>query len=119
GPGGGDFAVSDLFVPQDQVNPGFYGPPRYDRALFRIKEMPEIGHGAHALGIASGAMAAFTAAVTTRPAAASPRPDARVRAARALLHQTAREAYADAQDGDLSLELRVRLREANIFTVRS
>jgi alkylation response protein AidB-like acyl-CoA dehydrogenase len=135
GTGSGDFEVTDLFVPDEQVNPGFYGPPRYDRALFRIKEMPEVGHGAHALGIASGALAAFTDAVNSRPAAGSARhlamghmqahqvafarADALVRAARALLHQTAREAYAAAQAGELPLELRVRLREANIFTVRS
>jgi alkylation response protein AidB-like acyl-CoA dehydrogenase len=136
GTGSGDFEVSGLFVPDEQVNPGFYGPPRYDRPLFRIKEMPEVGHGAHALGIASAALEAFTAAVNSRPAPGSSRhlamghmqahqvafarADALVRAARALLHETAREAYADAQaHAELSLELRVRLREANIFTVRS
>jgi alkylation response protein AidB-like acyl-CoA dehydrogenase len=136
GTGSGDFEVSDIFVPDEQVNPGFYGPPRYDRPLFRIKEMPEAGHGAHALGIASGALAAFTGAVNSRPAAGSARhlamghmqshqiafarADALVRAARALLHSTAAAAYADASaNPELSLELRVRLREANIFAVRS
>jgi alkylation response protein AidB-like acyl-CoA dehydrogenase len=136
GTGSGDFEVSDLFVPDDQVNPGFYGPPAYDRALFRIKEMPEVGHGAHALGIASAAMEAFVAAVNTKPVPGSARhmamghmqahqiafarADAQVRAARALLHETVRAAFADAGAGpELSLELRVRLREANIFAVRS
>jgi alkylation response protein AidB-like acyl-CoA dehydrogenase len=48
------------------------------------------------------------------------RADALVRAARALLHETARAAYQDASvNPELSLELRVRLREANIFAVRS
>jgi alkylation response protein AidB-like acyl-CoA dehydrogenase len=48
------------------------------------------------------------------------RADAQVRAARALLHETVRAACADAEAGpELSLELRVRLREANIFAVRS
>ena len=136
GTGSGDFEVSDLFVPDEQVNPGFYGPPAYDRALFRIKEMPEAGHGAHALGIASAALRAFTDAVSARPATGSARQsamgheqahqiafaraDALVRAARALLHETARAAYQDAgANAELSLELRVRLREANIFAVRS
>ncbi len=136
GTGSGDFEVSDLFVPDDQVNPGFYGPPAYDRALFRIKEMPEVGHGAHALGIASAALEAFVAAVNAKPVPGSARhtamghmqahqiafarADAQVRAARALLHETVRAAFADASAGpELSLELRVRLREANIFAVRS
>jgi indole-3-acetate monooxygenase len=136
GTGSGDFAVTDLFVPDEQVNPGFYGPPAYDRALFRIKEMPEVGHGAHALGIASAAVAAFADAVNAKPVPGSARQlamghmqahqiafaraDALVRAARALLHETVRAAYADAATGpELSLELRVRLREANIFAVRS
>jgi indole-3-acetate monooxygenase len=136
GTGSGDFEVSGLFVPDDQVNPGFYGAPAYDRALFRMKEMPEAGHGAHALGIASAALESFVDAVNAKPAPGSTRQlamghmqahqiafaraDALVRAARALLHETVRAAYADAEaNPELSLELRVRLREANIFTVRS
>ena len=136
GTGSGDFEIADLFVPQDQVNPGFYGAPRYDRALFRMKEMPEVGHGAHALGIASAALDSFVATVNSKPAAGSARQtamghqqahqvafaraDVLVRAARTLLHETARAAYADAAaHQELSLELRVRLREANIFAVRS
>jgi alkylation response protein AidB-like acyl-CoA dehydrogenase len=136
GTGSGDFEIADLFVPDEQVNPGFYGPPAYDRALFRIKEMPEAGHGAHALGIASGALQSFTDTVNARHAQGSARQaalgheqahqiafaraDALVRAARALLHETARAAYQDASvHPELSLELRVRLRESNIFAVRS
>jgi alkylation response protein AidB-like acyl-CoA dehydrogenase len=136
GTGSGDFEVSGLFVPDDQVNPGFYGAPAYDRALFRMKEMPEAGHGAHALGIASAALESFVDAVNAKPAPGSTRQlamghmqahqiafaraDALVRAARALLHETVRAAYADAEaNPELSLELRVRLREANIFTVRA
>jgi indole-3-acetate monooxygenase len=136
GTGSGDIEVSDLFVPDDQVNPGFYGPPRYDRALFRIKEMPEVGHGAHALGVASAALESFVAAVNMKPVPGSARhlamghmqahqiafarADAGVRAARALLHETVRAAYEDARaNRELALDLRVRLREANIFTVRS
>jgi alkylation response protein AidB-like acyl-CoA dehydrogenase len=136
GTGSGDFEVSGLFVPDDQVNPGFYGAPAYDRALFRMKEMPEAGHGAHALGIASAALESFVDAVNAKPAPGSARQlamghmqahqiafaraDALVRAARALLHETVHAAYADAEaNPELSLELRVRLREANIFTVRS
>ena len=53
GTGSGNFEVTDIFVPQEQVNPGFYAPPKYDWPLFKLKEMPEVGHGAHALGIAS------------------------------------------------------------------
>jgi indole-3-acetate monooxygenase len=136
GTGSGDLEVSDLFVPDDQVNPGFYGAPRYDRALFRIKEMPEVGHAGHALGVASAALEAFTDAVNSRPAQGSmrqqamghmqadqiafARADALVRAARALLYETVRAACEDARDNpELRLELRVRLREANIFTVRA
>jgi alkylation response protein AidB-like acyl-CoA dehydrogenase len=136
GTGSGDFAISDLFVPQDQVNPGFYGQPRYDRPLFRIKEMPEVGHGAHALGIASAALRSFVDAVNSKPARGSTRhlamghmqahqvafarADVLVRAARTLLHETARAAYEDATaNPELALGLRVRLREANIFAVRS
>ena len=136
GTGSGDFEIADLFVPDDQVNPGFYSAPAYDRALFRMKEMPEIGHGAHALGIASAALEAFTDAVHMKPVQGSTRhlamghmqahqiafarADALVRAARALLHDTVRSAYTDAAGNpELALELRVRLREANIFTVRA
>jgi alkylation response protein AidB-like acyl-CoA dehydrogenase len=136
GTGSGDFEVSDLFVPDEQVNPGFYAPPVYDRALFRMKEMPEVGHGAHALGVASAALEAFVEAVNMRPLPGSTRhlamghmqahqvafgrADALVRAARALLYEAVRAAYADAQvHRELPLELRVRLREANLFTVRS
>jgi alkylation response protein AidB-like acyl-CoA dehydrogenase len=136
GTGSGDLEVSDLFVPDDQVNPGFYGPPLYDRALFRIKEMPEVGHAAHALGVATAALEAFVDLVNSRPAPGSmrqqamghmqadqiafARADALVRAARALLIETVRAAYAGAEaHPELPLELRVRVREANIFAVRS
>jgi len=136
GTGSGDFEISDLFVPDEQVNPGFYSAPAYDRALFRIKEMPEVGHGAHALGIASAALESFVDAVNMKPLPGSTRhmamghmqahqiafarADVAIRAARALLHETVRAAYADARvHPELALELRVRLREANIFTVRS
>jgi alkylation response protein AidB-like acyl-CoA dehydrogenase len=48
------------------------------------------------------------------------RADVAIRAARALLYETVRAAYADATaNPELALELRVRLREANIFTVRA
>jgi indole-3-acetate monooxygenase len=136
GTGSGDFEISGLFVPDEQVNPGFYGAPVYDRALFRMKEMPEVGHGAHALGVASAALEAFVDAVNARPAPGSARQmtmghaqshqiafaraDAVVRAARALLHETVRAARQDADvHAELSLQLRVRLREANIFAVRA
>jgi indole-3-acetate monooxygenase len=136
GTGSGDFEIADLFVPDDQVNPGFYGAPRYDRALFRMKEMPEVGHGAHALGVASAALESFVEAVNMKPIPGSTRhqamghmqahqvafarADVLVRAARALLYETVRAAYADAKvHPELPLELRVRLREANIFAVRS
>jgi indole-3-acetate monooxygenase len=136
GTGSGDFEITDLFVPDDQVNPGFYGAPRYDRALFRMKEMPEVGHGAHALGVACAALESFVDAVNMKPIPGSTRhlamghmqahqiafarADVLVRAARALLYETVRAAYADAQvHPELSLELRVRLREANVFAVRS
>ena len=136
GTGSGDIEIADLFVPDEQVNPGFYGPPAYDRALFRIKEMPEVGHGAHALGIASAALQSFVAAVNSRPIPGSARhlamghmqahqiafarADVLVRAARALLHDTVRAAYEDVKASqELAVELRVRLREANIFSVRA
>ncbi|HVT68066.1 MAG TPA: acyl-CoA dehydrogenase family protein [Trebonia sp.] len=136
GTGSGDFEVSDLFVPEEQVNTGFYGTAQYDRALFRMKEMPEMGHGAHALGVASAALRSFVDAVNTRPLPGSTRhlamghmqadqiafarADVLVRAARTLLHETVRAAYEEARlRADLPLELRVRLREANIFAVRS
>jgi alkylation response protein AidB-like acyl-CoA dehydrogenase len=104
GTGSGDFEVSDLFVPDEQVNPGLYSAPRYDRALFRIKEMPEAGHGAHALGIASAALESFVQAVSSRPVPGSARQmamghvqahqiafaraDVLIRAARGLLYET-------------------------------
>jgi indole-3-acetate monooxygenase len=136
GTGSGDIEIAGLFVPDDQVNPGFYGPPAYDRALFRIKEMPEVGHGAHALGIASAALESFVAAVNMKPVPGSARhlamghmqahqiafaqADVLVRAARTLLHETVRAAYEDAKTSrELAIELRVRLREANIFSVRA
>jgi alkylation response protein AidB-like acyl-CoA dehydrogenase len=136
GTGSGDIEISDLFVPDDQVNPGFYAAPRYDRALFRMKEMPEAGHGAHALGVASAALESFVGAVNMKPLAGSTRhmamghmqahqiafarADVLVRAARALLYETVRAAYAEVKvHPELSLDLRVRLREANLFAVRS
>ncbi|HEY1626604.1 MAG TPA: acyl-CoA dehydrogenase family protein [Streptosporangiaceae bacterium] len=136
GTGSGDIEISDLFVPDDQVNPGFYDAPRYDRALFRMKEMPEVGHGAHALGVASAALESFIDAVNMKPIPGSTRhmamghmqahqvafarADVLVRAARALLYETVRAAYSDATvNPELPLELRVRLREANLFAVRS
>jgi indole-3-acetate monooxygenase len=136
GTGSGDFEISDLFVPDDQVNVEFFGSSIYDRALFRMKEMPEVGHGAHALGIASGALESFVDAVNSKPLPGSTRhmamghmqahqiafarADVLIRAARALLHETVRAAYADATaHPEMDLELRVRLREANIFTVRA
>jgi indole-3-acetate monooxygenase len=136
GTGSGDFEVSDLFVPDEQVNTEFFGRPNYDRALFRIREMPEVGHGAHALGIASAALESFVAAVNAKPVPGSSRQlamghmqahqiafaraDVLVRAARALLYETVRAAYEEAKaHPELALELRVRLREANIFTVRA
>jgi len=136
GTGSGDFEISDLFVPEDQVNREFFGSKVYDRALFRIKEMPEVGHGAHALGIASAALESFVDAVNMKPLPGSTRhmamghmqahqiafarADVLVRAARALLYETVRAAYEDAKaHAELALELRVRLREANVFTVRA
>jgi indole-3-acetate monooxygenase len=136
GTGSGDFEVSGLFVPEDQVNTEFFGSSVYDRALFRMKEMPEVGHGAHALGVASAALESFVAAVNSKPLPGSmrqmtmghmqahqiafARADVAIRAARALLYETVRAAYEDATaNRELALELRVRLREANIFTVRS
>src|SRR5215831_13718281 len=136
GTGSGDFEISDLFVPDEQVNTELFGTPVYDRALFRIKEMPEIGHAAHALGVASAALESFVAAVNTRPLPGSmrqlamghmqahqiafARADVLVRAARALLYETVRAVYEDARVHPVvALELRVRLREANVFTVRS
>ena len=136
GTGSGDFEISELFVPHDQVNPEIFGTAVYDRPLFRIKEMPEVGHGAHALGVASAALESFVDAVNTRPLPGSTRhmamghvqahqiafarADVPIRAARALLYETVRAAYADATaNPELALELRVRLREANIFTVRA
>jgi len=136
GTGSGDFEISGLFVPEDQVNTELFGTPNYDRALFRIKEMPEIGHGAHALGVASAALESFVDAVNSKPVQGSSRQlamghmqahqiafaraDVLVRAARTLLHETVREAYEDARThAELALELRVRLREANVFTVRA
>jgi len=136
GTGSGDFEIADLFVPDEQVNPGFYATPSYDRALFRMKEMPEVGHGAHALGIASAALESFVATVNSRPVPGSARQaamghmqahqiafaraDVLIRAARALLHETVRVAHEDASaHPELALDLRVRLREANIFAVRA
>ena len=136
GTGSGDFEISDLFVPEDQVNRELFGTPAYDRALFRIKEMPEIGHAAHALGVASAAMQSFVDAVNTKPLPGSTRQmamghmqahqiafaraDALIRAGRALLYETVRAVYEDAKaHQEVALELRVRLREANIFTVRA
>jgi len=136
GTGSGDFEVADIFVPEDQVNPGIYRPPIYDRPFMRVQELSEMGHGAHALGIASLAMQSFVDAVNRRPAQGSmrqmamghqqahqvafARADVLVRAGRTLLHETVRAAYeAVKADPELSLEMRVRLREANIFAVRS
>ena len=95
-----------------------------------------MGHGAHALGVASAALESFVDAVNSKPVPGSARhmamghmqahqiafarADVLVRAARALLHETVRAAYEDASvNKELAIELRVRLREANIFSVRA
>ena len=95
-----------------------------------------MGHGAHALGIASAALELFVEAVNMKPVPGSARhlamghmqahqiafarADVLVRAARALLHDTVRAAYEDTEvNEELDIELRVRLREANIFSVRA
>src|SRR5262249_44962814 len=136
GTGSGDFEISDLFVPHHQANTGLLGTPVYDPAVFRIKEMPEIGHSAHALGVASAALESFVDAGNTKPLPGSTRQmamghmqahqiafaraDVLIRAARALLYETVRTAYEDVKiHPQLALELRVRLREANVFTVRA
>jgi len=75
-----------------------------------------------ALAMLPTAICSAPSAVMCRTAhqVAFARADVLVRAARALLYETVRAAYSDAKvNPELSLELRVRLREANVFAVRS
>ena len=71
GTGSGDIEVSDLFVPDDQVNSGVLR-----RAALRPGAVPHEGDAgsgarAHALGVASAALESFVDAVNMKPLAGS------------------------------------------------
>ncbi|MEV4954799.1 acyl-CoA dehydrogenase family protein [Paenarthrobacter nitroguajacolicus] len=55
GTGSGDFEIKDLFVPREMVNEAGIWKRPYDRALYRYW-FNIMGHGAHALGLANGAI---------------------------------------------------------------
>ena len=136
GTGSGDFEISDLFVPDEQVNPGFYGPPRVRPGAFphqgnagsrargaRARHRVRRPGGVHrrrqrqtrpGVGAAGGDGTPAGAPDRVRPCR---RPGPR-RAGTAARHRARRLPDASAHP-ELSLELRVRLREANIFAVRA
>jgi alkylation response protein AidB-like acyl-CoA dehydrogenase len=117
GTGSHDVAVEDVFVPQDRsVAPRFVGPAREPSALYRFgRGLLPITFAAVSLGIARGAIDAFVE-LLTRPESPksrlgeSPRvlaqlsqAEARLRAARALLFEAVREAWATVCEPDVGL----------------
>jgi alkylation response protein AidB-like acyl-CoA dehydrogenase len=134
GTGSHDIAVEDLFVPEAYTNdrpraPVYPGPLYKGSFLF-------MAHAAHAVGIARRAIDAFVE-LCGRPAAPGSRrqsslgktqmqqvavakADALVRAARAFAWEATAQAYAAAvSDGEIPLDLRVRMGQSMIFAVQA
>ncbi len=131
----GDMEVVDIFVPSEMVDELGSHFRHYDRPLFRAAFDMQ-AHGAHALGLAQAALDEFRRLVTQIARRGSFRQrmlgrqqvhqvayakaDSLVRAARLLLHDTVRKAYANAQhDSYVDFELRVLLHQNMVFTVNA
>lgn len=136
GTGSGDMVVEDIFVPDEQINHLGFHDLTYDRPLYRAKELPIMGHAAHALGLARGVQESFLAQMREKAIAGSMRQmvmghqqahqiayaksDTLVRAARSFLYHAVSEAYENVQSKQhLDLGLKVQMREALLFAVRS
>lgn len=135
GSGSGDFEVVDAFVPDALVEDTVFGKRPYDRALYRGR-LFQLGHAAHALGLARAAIDEFIALVHQSARRGSFRQarlgreqvhqlavgkaDAMVRAARAFVWNTLEEAYAQAEERDpIDYELRVRIHECTAYAVQT
>ena len=133
GSGSGDFEVKDIFVPKEMVNEAGIWKRPYDRALYR-HWFNVMAHGAHALGLAKGAIEEYIGLVQMSARRGSYRQaklgkeqihqhtlgkaDTMVRAARAYLWQVTAEAYDDAvQHWPVEFDIRVRLQAALINSV--
>ncbi|QEW00867.1 hypothetical protein F6J84_12635 [Microbacterium caowuchunii] len=135
GTGSGDFEVNDLFVPSEMVNEAGIWEREYDRPLYRYW-FNVTAHGAHALGLAKGAIEEFVGLVQTSAKRGSYRQarlgkeamhqyalgkaDTMVRAARAHLWDLVGKAYESAEEQwPIDYELRVQLHAANINAVHT
>jgi alkylation response protein AidB-like acyl-CoA dehydrogenase len=132
GTGSHHFHVDDVVVPAHRTVAPLTDEPSFDEPLLRIPPPASFSQGiaSVAVGIAQGALDDIVAMAGAKvpllapaPLAASPlfqydlaRADAGLRAARALLYQTADEAMTVAREGStLTLEHRARIRAAAIW----
>lgn len=115
GTGSHDFAVADVFVPEEYTF-AIFEPPELDATVMRVPELclSSMGFGAVAVGIAQGALddvvdlaAGKVPMFAESTLAANPlfqnqlgEMSAALRAARTLLHHDAGEAWTMALDGD-------------------
>lgn len=136
GTGSDSYAVTDLFVPEDYtVRRDVPAEQRTEGTLYRFSttHLYASGFAGVALGVARGMLDAFVALgraktpiLTARALRDSPvvqtlaaRSEARWRAARSLLMETLREAWATAAAGEaLSLEQKVSIRLATTFAIQ-
>lgn len=133
GTGSGDFEIKDLFVPREMVNEAGIWKRPYDRALYR-HWFNVMAHGAHALGLARGAIDEFIEMVHQSARRGSYRQarlgkealhqftlgkvDTMVRAARSYLWEVTAEAYDDAvEQWPVDYDIRVRQQAAVINAV--
>ena len=134
GTGSHDSVASDVVVPSERLFSIVDGMPRSDAALYRF---PLFGYfalsiAAAALGNARGAIqdlvelaagkvgAGSSRTLAERPAtqAAVGEAEAELRAARSFYYEAVEEAWAAAQQGEVSVELRLGLRLAATHAVR-
>jgi alkylation response protein AidB-like acyl-CoA dehydrogenase len=135
GTGSHHFHVDDIVVPANRTVAPLADEPRIDQALLRIPPPAafSLGIASVAVGIAQGAIddivslaGAKVPLLAPAPLAASPlfqyelaHADAGLRAARALLYETADEAMTVAREGSTpTLEHRARIRAAAVWVTQ-
>lgn len=131
--GSGDFEVDDVFVPSEHVDESGVWALTYNRPLYRGRTF-QLGHAAHALGLARAAIEEFVALAHQSARRGSYRQarmgreqmhqiavgkaDAMVRAGRLLVRDTIDQAYADAQENEhIAYDLRVRIHQCAAYVV--
>ncbi len=120
-----DFTIDGVFVPERRTFRTLIDPPVHDWALYRALPLLFMNQGAHALGVASGAIEEARAAFSTRngwggvPLAEQPRFQAaiaeavaKVQSARAYIYSSAEELWHAVQADADTPELRARVRLA-------